>query len=373
MKIDVNTIAGLHAAGKSAGKEIPTKRSPLFVLLVLSLFLGAGCGKPSNVNTTPPPPVETKRSKATFVAVGDIMLSRGVKGVIERAKDPLVVFSKLDELLSGTDFNFGNLESPVSGNDKREGKGLVFNARTQDTQGLVKYKFKIVNLANNHALDQGINGLRFTRSHLAGSGIKFVGAGDTLEEAWAPEVVEANGIRIAFIGASYASINDGGVATNNYVARIEDRENLRRSIEKARAESDLVVVTFHAGIEYTRKPHQPQIDFARAAVDFGADVVIGGHPHWIQTLEEYKGKYIFYSLGNFIFDQRKPDTKEGLVLKIGVAKEEGASGKKTTIDRIDLIPVIIEQLAIPRPVSNAESAAILKKIGITDPVLIPGK
>ncbi len=209
--------------------------------------------------------------------------------------------------------------------------------------------------------------------HGCDEGIEYVGVGETPEEAWKGKIITANGIKIGFIAASYSSYNDNGSRRNPFVARIEDVELMRNSIQRLRDEGcQFVVATMHAGIEYTRRPHQPQIDFARAAIDNGADIVIGGHPHWIQTTEVYRGKYIFYSLGNFIFDQRKPDTMEGLAIKVTVAHDGGVNVEKTArLDRVDLIPVIVERFGAPRVANQAESAAILRKIGINDPVISP--
>lgn len=342
-----------------------------YLLLLAALAISGCSGGVSNTANTAPQKPARQPSQATFLAVGDIMLSRGVAGVINRAGDPLVPFSALDKEFLSTDFNFGNLESPVSGNDSRVGKGLVFNARKADIAGLVKYKFKVVNLANNHALDQGANGLQFTRDFLTQQGIEYLGVGADLTEAWKPKFVVANGVKIGFVGASYASINDGGVARNNYVARVEDEELLKAAIESARKQSDFVVVTMHAGIEYVRLPDKTQVKFARAAVDFGADVVIGAHPHWVQVTEEYKGKMIYYSLGNFIFDQRKPETILGLTLKIKI-KTTTDPDQRALLDSIEYMPVVIEKMGIPRMATPSEAKMILQKINITDPVYRPG-
>ena len=351
-----------------------TLRVSVIGLLLTFAFALSGCGGPAT-NTAPAntkPAVETKPSKATFLAVGDIMLSRGVARLIDREGE-LAPFNSMADVFRSTDFNFGNFETPVSGNDTRVGKGLVFNTRKKDVEGLVKYNFKIVGLANNHALDQGEAGLRHTMAFLPGKGIEYVGVGETPEEAWKGKIITANGIKIGFIAASYSSYNDNGSRRNPFVARIEDVELMRNSIQRLRDEGcQFVVATMHAGIEYTRRPHQPQIDFARAAIDNGADIVIGGHPHWIQTTEVYRGKYIFYSLGNFIFDQRKPDTMEGLAIKVTVAHDGGVNVEKTArLDRVDLIPVIVERFGAPRVANPAETAAILRKIGVTDPVISP--
>lgn len=311
--------------------------------------------------------VETRIS---FLAVGDIMLSRGVARAITRSGEATTPFEKMADVFQSTDFNFGNLESPISGNDNRLGKGLNFNMKTGDLIGLKKFNFKILNLANNHALDQGFEGLLKTRAFLNQEKLGFIGTGETLEEAWQPKVIVVKGVKIGFVGASYSSFNDGGVERNDYVARTEDTEKLKRAIKILQIKKvDFIVATMHAGDEYTRNPNKLQTDFARTAIDFGADIVIGGHPHWVQTIEKYKDKYIFYSLGNFIFDQSfSRDTSEGLTLKITLLNQK-ASVSKTKIEQIELLPVVIENASTPRLANETEAAQILQKIGVTEKVL----
>ncbi|HEX8369383.1 MAG TPA: CapA family protein [Pyrinomonadaceae bacterium] len=326
-------------------------------------------------------PERITESRVTFLAVGDMMISRGVARSITRANDPLVPFRKMDGIFRSTDFNFGNLEVPISGNNNVLGKGLVFNMHTRDIAGLKAYNFKVLNLANNHALDQGVNGLRRTRQFLDEHGFTHLGVGDDPEQAWQPKTITVNGVKIGFVGASYASVNDGGVARNDYVARIEDTDRLKTAIARLRAEgADFIVATMHAGVEYTRRPHQPQIDFARNAIDFGADLVIGAHPHWAQIFETYKGKYIFYSLGNFIFDQEwSRDTKEGLTLKITLQSRKSSAPKSgfppqgTRVEQIELIPIVIENYSTPRPATETEAQQILKKIGAPEKIIKPNE
>jgi poly-gamma-glutamate synthesis protein (capsule biosynthesis protein) len=327
-----------------------------------------------------------QKVSASFLVVGDIMLSRNVANVIKKASDPLLPFSKMADVFKEVGFSFGNLESPFSGSDYFNPSGtMVFNAPKGNIKGLVEYKFKILSLANNHALDQGPRGLQYTEKYLSDNNIQHIGTGNNLAEAWQPAVVEQNGIKICFVGASYASVNDNGKTTNDNVARVEDTASLKLNIEKSKSLCDFVVVAMHAGTEYTRSPNANQTNFAHAAVDAGADMVIGGHPHWIQTTEKYNGKYIFYSLGNFIFDQDwSQDTKEGLALKIQISKSKiqnqttpGAAtlddlqGTRTPakLDKIELIPVIIENHSTPRPATADEAKRILDKIGLSESIL----
>jgi poly-gamma-glutamate capsule biosynthesis protein CapA/YwtB (metallophosphatase superfamily) len=370
---------------------------------------------------------QANTSKANFLAVGDIVLSRKVALAIKNSNNPFLPFSQMAALFDSADFTFGNLESPANGTEFfSAAETMVFNSPKTYLQGLKKYKFNILNLANNHALDQGKKGLEYTLKYLNENYIKHIGTGQTLSEAWAPAMIEQNGIKICFIGASYASINDGGKTENNFVSRIEDIADLKLRIENLKLSCDFIVASMHAGTEYTRKPNQAQIEFAYSAIDAGADMVIGSHPHWIQTIEKYcpephlpspyqgeelkagspslesegtkedspplqggvRGgncKYIFYSLGNFIFDQMwSQETREGLVLKIQITKsklQNPLAPKAATLDdlqggrlsakleSIELIPVIIDNYSTPRPANEEETKKILKKIDFTEKIL----
>lgn len=149
------------------------------------------------------------------------------------------------------------------------------------------------------------------------------------------------------------------------IARMQDTKNLEKAIKRAREQADYVVVSMHAGQEYTREPTTLQADFARASIDFGADMVIGAHPHWTQKIESYKGKYIFYSLGNFVFDQDfSPETMTGLTLHIFLEKNA-----TTTLTRVELHPITIENLGQPRLLSGEAKMKALADIGQTKDIL----
>jgi len=304
-------------------------------------------------------------TRATFGAVGDIMLARNVAAKIAKAKNPLLPFSKLAPILQGNDFNFGNLESPFNGKDTfAASPSMVFNAPRPNIKGLVENKFSIISLANNHTLDQGANGLKYTLSYLKQNNIQASGAGKNLDEAWQTKVVTANGIRVGFISASYTSINDNGRSKNQYVARVEDKARLLSSIKDLKIRSDFIVISMHAGTEYKTKPNTVQTSFAHLAIDSGADLVIGGHPHWVQTIERYKDRYIFYSLGNFIFDQEwSRETKEGLMLKVELAQSGKDGIMQTRLSQVEIIPIIIENYSTPRLANDKEAKKILDRIG----------
>lgn len=288
--------------------------------------------------------------QVVFGVVGDIMLSRNVAAQMKKFDNPLLPFVNMTDWLKSNDFNFGNLESLFNGSDFIPGtNSLVFNAWPKSLAGLVENKFKILSLANNHALDYGLKAINYSRDLLTNQGIAVAGVGQNLDQAWQPALLEINGIKIAFIAVSYTSFNDNGLTSSNYIARWENTEQLNKSIAQAKLEADLVVVSLHAGIEYTSQPSAGQINFAHQAIDQGADLVIGHHPHWQQKREIYKNKVIYYSLGNFIFDQMwSLKTKQGLAVQIIVEQIKKNNQKETSLASLKEYQIIIENYGSPR-------------------------
>src|SRR3989344_75533 len=311
----------------------------------------------SNDHLPKPPPT------TTVLAVGDIMLSRNIGTKIEAAGNTDLPFEKIIPLVSETNIAFGNLECPLSDSTVRLREGLVFRCLVEDATGLKSAGFDILGTTNNHSFDQGRNALDFTVDYLQNVwGILPVGTGQNFDEAHTPQIIERNGIRFAFLAYSYSARNDGGNTADQQIATISDLNQLKIDIQQAKDRSEVIIVSMHAGIEYVRDPNQEQTDFAHAAIDAGADIVIGHHPHWIQTIEVYKEKPIFYSLGNFIFDQSwSVDTTEGLAVRFTFRGKE--------LRQAELLPIIIENNCCPRPATETETQNILKKINATSSVI----
>jgi poly-gamma-glutamate synthesis protein (capsule biosynthesis protein) len=132
-------------------------------------------------------------------------------------------------------------------------------------------------------------------------------------------------------------------------------EKMTKAVEEAKQRADFVIVSMHAGTEYADKPDDSQVNFAHAAIDAGADLVIGHHPHVVQTMEKYKEKYIFYSLGNFVFDQMWfQETTEGLTIK--------AYFTKSGIGKISLSPITMENFAQPKITTYGDAEKILQRL-----------
>jgi len=292
---------------------------------------------------------------------GDIMLSRNVASKIYESKNVDLPFAKVKDEIVKNDIAFANLESPfnTTGNHSVQ-NSLVFNADPNFAAGLEDTGFNILSTANNHSFDQGIRGMDSTILTLEGARIIAIGTGP---ECHTGKVLEKNGIKFGFLAYSYAGYNDGGKKANPQVCDANDLTKLSADIKTLKPQVDFLIVSMHAGTEYQRHPNQLQKNIAHTAIDAGADLIIGHHPHWIQDAEQYQGKWIFYSLGNFVFDQMwSQDTKEGLTVKI--------SFENKTISKIELQPVIIEDFSIPRWANPDETKAILNKIGLTSTILL---
>lgn len=312
------------------------------------------------VSVNPPQP-------ATLIVAGDIMLSRNVAAKMKAAGDAELPFRGVAAILQSSDLNFGNLESPLA--DPAEsagenqtawdgnigGKSLTFAAPHVSIPALRRFNFRILGMANNHAMDQGERGLIHTLAQLRANQIQVIGAGAGLAEAWQGRVIEVKGSRIGFLAASYASTNYESNEPNEYIARIEDLDRLRSSLRALKSQAAYIVVAMHAGEEYTSEPSAAQVTFAHAAIDSGANLVVGSHPHWLQPFERYKQGLIFYSLGNFIFDQdSSPATREGAAVKLILGAGLGVQA--------EIIPVEIEDSCCPRAARPEETPGALRRM-----------
>jgi len=298
--------------------------------------------------------------EVSLIATGDISYSRGVGRMVAKEKDNNYPFLKIQDYLKGADIVFGNLETPITQGREIPDFDMVFRSNPGTEQALKQAGFSIVSLANNHTPNFGEKGLIDTFKYLDAVGIKYVGAGKNTEEANNPVYFDIKGIKFAFL-----AYNDPDVvpvsyeATNTHAGTAFMRTSkMVESVKAAKQHVDFVIVSMHSGIEYIGMPDTSQINFAHAAIDAGADLVLGHHPHVVQTAEQYKGKYIFYSLGNFVFDQpQSQNTKEGLMVK--------ASFSKRKINKILPVPIVMENFAQPQEVTEeSEKNSILKRLNL---------
>jgi len=293
----------------------------------------------------------------TLIAVGDISYSRGVEMIVTKQQDINYPFLRIRDYLKDADLVFGNLETPITPGRKIVNFEMIFRSNPGTEQALKQAGFSILSLANNHTPNFGAKGLADTINYLNEVGIKSVGAGANEQEANRPVYLEKKGIKFAFL-----AYNDPDVVPASYEASETGAgtafmrvEKMTKAINEAKRGSDFVIVSMHSGTEYVENPNNSQISFARAAIEAGADLVLGHHPHVIQTIEKYQGKYILYSLGNFVFDQpQSQETRDSLIAKIYFTKEG--------ISKISLLPVTMENLAQPTLANASGTTRILDRL-----------
>ena len=270
----------------------------------------SGAAEP--VPEPPPPP-----ASFTLVAVGDIMLDRWVGEKIKRDGASRILEEVRDELRSG-DLAFANLESPLSTVGPHAPKACVFRADPAAVEVLMDGGFNIVSVANNHTLDAGVAGLMQTLDHLELAGIAWAGAARERERSWKPTLFEVSGLTVGFVACTDLSFQHGSWCKVD-AEMTEFAEHLRA----AKSRCDLLVVSIHWGNEYQNVPTGRQKDVARAAIDAGADLIIGHHPHVLQGVGEYRGAPILYSTGNFVFDQREGERMESAIFHLRYTEGEG--------------------------------------------------
>lgn len=278
-----------------------------------------------------PTPIVDKSETFSLNFVGDILAARAIE-LTMRKQGYDYPFLKIKDQLAATDMTFANLETPLVG-DKATGRTTpggttVFRGDIAFAQALKDAGIDIVSLANNHMKDQGAKGVASTLEALSQVGLLGAGAGMNLAEARKMtvfQIASKNNPTATPAKVGFLAYNDADVVPASYHAtetqsgtNIMDVERLKEDIEDNRAGADVLIVSMHSGTEYVDYANKRQIAFAHAAIDAGADMVIGHHPHVLQPIEVYKGRYIFYSLGNFIFDQPWPDTKQSVLIKMDV-------------------------------------------------------
>ena len=306
--------------------------------------------------------VEARAQEATveLVAVGDILLDRGVAKRIGR-EGAGRVFADVKEELAAADVAFGNLENPLALRCRRAAKKISFRAWPASADALAGAGFDLVSLANNHTLDCGRSGLLETVDHLRARGLRWVGAGQTPEAAEAPVVLTVKGIKIAFVAFTDVEPLAGprrdiwdGVARASASA-------LRRAVAAAREGADAVVVSLHWGVEYASRPSARQRELAQAAVEAGADLVLGHHTHTLQGLEAFasgrkRRALVAYSLGNFVFDS-PPSLGRRVVESVVLRCRFGKDGLLSA----EVRPVVLDKY-LPRLASPAEGRDILSRL-----------
>lgn len=241
----------------------------------------------------------------TIIATGDIIPARSVNhGVITR-NNPLWPYEHVWAWFhqQNADEVFINLEAPLLTTCPVTVEGMIFCGQEKNVQGLTAIGTTIANLANNHLGNHGEEGITETKKILTTAGIAYTGTPQD------PTIRTIRGMKFAYLGFNDIDHHNSGITK-------ADNKHIAQKVAEATQQADVVIVTYHFGVEYRAQPDERQQELAHLAIDSGADLVIGNHPHWIQPVEIYKDKFITYAHGNFIFDQMWSEkTKQGVIGK----------------------------------------------------------
>jgi poly-gamma-glutamate synthesis protein (capsule biosynthesis protein) len=309
----------------------------------------------------PAPPTVT-----TVTVTGDVMLGRRVGVHLATVRDPTAALRPMARRLARADLTIGNLESTLSRAGAPRQGGDSFAAAPAVRSGLELAGFDVLSLANNHTGDFGLQALVETVRQVRAGGFVPVGAGSDLTRAARPAIVERNGVRFGVV--AFDAIGETPAATPSRPGALRvrmqprtgplvraDLDRVTDVVRELRSQVDVVLVLPHWGTQYTTRTVRDQRVVARALARAGADVVVGGHPHWVQGMESVGDSLVAYSLGNFVFDMDfSRETQEGAALELTFWGSELKNAR--------LVPVVIGPDFAPRFADGARGRRILDRV-----------
>ena len=322
---------------KNMKKEGIVQYAFICILLFVSLFSVLSCSNTSNdVAASSAPKCDTLRIAFT----GDILLDRGVRKYIERYNVDSLFTPEIDSVFAANDFVIGNLECPATSVVSPINKRFIFRGEPDWLQALYEHGFTHLNMANNHSMDQGRQGLADTEKQIRNNGMIPLGYGTTIAESIKPKLISECPRKVYLITSlrvpseNWTYLDSVPSVSESDFATIEAQiDSLKRIDTKC-----FVIVMLHWGVEHVEVPSSYQVLDAHRLVQAGADCIVGHHPHCLQTVETYKGVPIYYSIGNFIFDQKKPINTRTAILTAEITADTAYFA---------LLPVEIED-CVPR-------------------------
>ena len=278
---------------------------------------------------------------------GDLLLDRGVRKYIEHRGIDAVFSPFVDSVFQSSDLVVANLECPATKIRQPAFKQYIFRGEPEWLLALKRHGITHLNLANNHSVDQGRAGLADTKKNIEEAGMIPVGAGSSMEEAAQPVLLASSPRKVYLLTSLQLALENFAYLPEKTSVSHESIDSLSMKVLRLKGAdpSCYVIVSLHWGAEHTLTPVGQQRRQAHQLIDAGADALICHHTHTLQTIEQYKGKPIYYSIGNFIFDQRKPINSRACMVKITITKESS---------RIETIPIDIYN-CVPNRAGNLET------------------
>ncbi len=258
----------------------------------------------------------------TIVFTGDILLDRGVRKVIDHHGVDALFTAGVDSVFRQAQVVVGNLECPATKIQAPVMKRFIFRTEPEWLDSLRQHGFTHLNMANNHSIDQGRAGLSDTRHHIIEAGMTPVGAGDSMSQATLPILLSNHPRPVYLFASNRLPLENFAYLTDQPCISQEPMDSLIfRIAETKKADSTaIVIVSLHWGGEHTLQPVPRQRMEAHRIIDAGADALICHHTHTLQTIEEYHGHPIYYSIGNFIFDQSRQINARACMVRLSITK-----------------------------------------------------
>jgi poly-gamma-glutamate capsule biosynthesis protein CapA/YwtB (metallophosphatase superfamily) len=274
------------------------------------------------VNTTCSSPADKTPGTLQILFVGDILLDRGVRERIEHIGAGALIHASIDRVFEKADIIIANLECPATTIEEPLNKKYVFRAEPEWLNALKDRGITHLNLANNHSMDQGRKGLDDTRENILKYGLIPLGFGRSIKQACEAKLIATKPRKVYLFSSVQVHSENWTYLDNKPCVCEKSINSIIEQIIKLREQEPgaVILVQLHWGMEHETVPHSMQKQEAWSLIEAGADAIIGHHTHTIQSSELYKGKPIYYSIGNFIFDQSKPQNSEGLIVRIEISE-----------------------------------------------------
>lgn len=303
---------------------------------ILAAGLLAGCAPEAEVveevevaEATPPDATVTIR------AVGDMLIHSDVYTTASTGEgfDFSGMFDEMRPYLEGADITTANMEVPVAGPEFELSGYPMFNAPPEIIDALQGAGVDIVNNATNHAMDRGGEGMEASTSNMRSRGMPYVGGYASPEDKAMPRIIAENGLKVGFLAYTYGT--NGLPIPQEHLVSLIDHDVMREEISALEKQVDIVVTMLHMGEEYAPLPVDFQRETAQVAIDAGADLILGGHPHVVQPFEVADDHAVWWSHGNFLHGQWEEETKVGGVGEFTFTRRGDGS---LHVDRVRYMP-----------------------------------
>ena len=270
------------------------------------------------------------------VLTGDILLDRGVRRVIEQRGVDHLFSDGVDSVFQSAQVVVGNLECPATKIKSPVFKRFIFRGEPEWLDTLRQHGITHLNLANNHSIDQGREGLIDTKNNIIAAGMVPIGAGENMQEAAEPVLLASEPRKVWLVPSLRLALENYAYLTDKPCVSQEPMDSLLSRVHHLRQQDStaVIIVSLHWGQEHKLQPVPRQKNDAHMLCLAGADVLVCHHTHTLQTIEDFRGHKIYYSIGNFIFDQHKPLNSGACMVRLTITSDNL---------EVETIPVEIRQ------------------------------